>query len=568
MVCLAGVLLVASNGPQRERPSMKVRINPLAPYRGVVRRLFLLYKHTLGLMLGGLVSYVDRLPDYRRRWLRSAPSRTAAFFARLFLKRELRRQPFPVQLRRRLEMLGPTYVKLGQIMAIREDILPQDVTDELQHLLDRLPEVPFDTIQQIVEQELEAPLHELFLEFRQEPLGSASIGQTHRATTYHGKPVVVKVIKPGIRDTILSDIKLLQMLAVFLEWVIPQYQPQVILEEFCNYTEKEIDLTYEADHAELFAANFADFSPIVFPEIFRDLSTENVLCMEYFDGMKPNDPRIFDLSDADQEAIIDHGMGAIIKMLFEDGFFHADLHSGNVIVLPGPQLAFIDLGMVGRFSETIKRHMLYYFNALVSNDIDNAAKHLMAMARVGRNGDPVAFRRAVADLLRRYRVQAAHGRFSLAQLILSSLNLGGRYRIFFPVEMTLMVKSLVTFEGVGHHLNPRLDIPGLSRKHVLGIFRRRYSPERLGREIRRSIPELLDTMVQLPQLLSDGSRSLERFLNEDQPAPEKPRSTGMRSGVVSGAFILGGVFALVQVGNPAIWVPLISAGILVYWFGK
>ncbi|MFQ5584605.1 MAG: ABC1 kinase family protein, partial [Calditrichia bacterium] len=238
-------------------------VSKFAFYKSVVIRFLLLYKNAIGMMVGGFVAAVDALPPYKRKGLRSMGRRISAAFLRRFLKKEFRREPVELQLRRRLEILGPTYIKLGQIMSIREDLLPRKVTIELKKLLDNVPAVPFEIIQTIIEDSLGAPVKELFIEIKEKPIGSASIGQTHRATTSRGRPVVVKVIKPGIRETILSDLKLLQILANFMQWVIPQYQPKVIINEFCRYTEKEIDLTYEADHAELFAVNFADTPDVI-----------------------------------------------------------------------------------------------------------------------------------------------------------------------------------------------------------------------------------------------------------------------------------------------------------------
>ncbi len=543
-----------------------MKLNPIATYRGVLNRFVQLYKHVLGLMVGGFITSVRNLSPIQRRGVRFAGRRTLAFFLKFFIKKEFRYQPFEVQLRRRLEILGPTYVKLGQIMAIREDILPRHVTDELKQLLDQLPPVAFEDIREIIERNLQQKLSELFLYVDPVPIGSASIGQTHRAAMLDGRPVVVKVIKPGIRETILSDLKLLQILAHILNWIIPRYQPRVIIDEFCRYTEKEIDMTYEADHAEVFAANFAEVPEVVFPKIFRELSSRDVLCMEYLQGLKPNDPRIFELSAADQRKIIDLGTFAIIKMLFQDGFFHADLHAGNVIILPGPRIAFIDLGMVGRFNENVKRTMLYYFYALVNGDIERSAKHLLAMARVGKGGDPVGFQRSVSDLLRRYLIQARHGNFSLAQLILNSLNLSSRYRVFFPVEMTLMVKALVTFEGVGQFLTPHLDVPGLSQKHIRNVYRQHFSVENLLSEFMKGLPEMVDLLVQLPKLAADSSRSLEGYLNQE-PAEENP-FPGLKNALIGGTCLLSGVIAVVQGGHPALYMPLFAAALLFFILGK
>jgi len=533
--------------------------------RSVAYRFFLLYRHGIGLLVGGYITFVNHWLSRQEGFFRYAAARSTTFLLHPFVKKELRDQPFEVQLRRRLEMLGPTYVKLGQIMAIREDILPEKITDELKHLLDRLPQVPFEIIQQIIEESLHARLDELFLDIKKEPIGSASIAQTHLATIKRGEKVVVKVIKPGIREAILSDIKLLQISAVILEWLMPRYQPKVIINEFCAYTKKEVDLTYEADHAEIFAANFVNQPGVTFPRIYRWLSSQDVLCMEYFDGLKPNDPRIFEFDQNDLQKIVDLGAGAIIKMLFADGFFHADLHAGNLIVLPGPKVGFIDVGMVGRFDEKFTLNMLYYFHALVNGDIDNSVQYLMAMARLGKGSDPATFKRSVADLFRRYLLRATDGSLSLAQLILQALTLGGKYRVFFPVEMTLMIKALVTFEGVGLLLNPNLDIPELSRKHVRAIYAEHYSPKSLFNQLRRGVPEMVDIMVRMPEFIAAGSRYLQQIFNS--PAPENPLA-GLRSALMAGACIIGGVIAFVYEANPILWIGLFASSVAFFFFGK
>ncbi len=534
-------------------------------HRRVLHRLLLLLRHILGLLCGSHLAYVANLPPYKKRFLRSAGARFLAFLLRPFVKRELRNQPFATQLRRRLELLGPTYIKLGQIMAIREDILPKNITDELKRLLDRLPEVPFEMIQLIIEQSLGAKLSELFLDIQKESIGSASIAQTHLATTRKGERVVIKVIKPGIREAILSDIKLLQLLARVLEWLIPRYQPRMIINEFCAYTEKEIDLTCEADHAEIFAANFAHRTDVVFPRIYRELSTRDVLCMEYFEGLKPSDPQVLEFSSEDLQRIIDLGTGAIIKMLYADGFFHADLHTGNLIVLPGPKVGFIDLGMVGRFDERMKLNMLYYFYSLVNGDIESSIKYMMAMAKIGDGGDALGFRRAVSDLFRRFLLHASDGTLSLAQLILQSLKIGGKFRIFFPVEMTLMVKALVTFEGVGLMLDPRLNVPELSRKHIRAIYADHYDPEYLLTQFMRGLPELVDVVVRFPEFIAESAR----YLQETFSAPPREKlPIGLRSGLMAGACIIGGVIAFVAGAPPLLWLGLFASSVIFFFFGK
>ena len=542
--------------------------DPLAPYRGAFRRFFTVWRHVAGLLMGGHIAYVRSLPRVQKTGMRSLGKRMLSGILKPLVQSDLRDRPFPEQLRRRLEILGPTFTKLGQIMAIREDLLPEVITEELDSLMDHLPPIPFAQVKAIIERELDDPVASLFRSIDPEPLAAASIAQVHRATTHDGEDVVVKVIKPGIRDVVTSDLKLLEFFGVFLQWLLPRYQPTQIIEEFGAYTKREIDFDYEADHAEIFAANFQDVPGVVFPDVHRELSTSDVLTMEYLGGIRPGPQAVRELSEAERQRVIDLGASAVIRMLYKDGFFHADLHAGNLKILPGDrpedlQIGFIDLGMVGRFRADIRRRMLYYYYALVRGDVENAARYLLDMARVGEGGDPQGFRRAVSDMARHFLMRSKQGSISLAQVILQSLSLGGRYRIFFPVEMTLMVKALVTFEGVGRTLDPDLDVVAVSRRHVQRIFRERFNPLTLGSELLSNAPELVDVALKLPQLLTSGAAQLEESLT-DQP-PSDPLS-GVRSSVIAGACIVGGVISVVQGGPLWLSIPLfvIGAGLAVW----
>lgn len=542
--------------------------DPLKPYKGAVRRFFIAYRHVVGLLMGGAVAYARALPPERRRGLRAPGPRLMAFLLKPFVKRDLVTLPFAVQLRRRLEMLGPTFIKLGQIMAIREDLLPAVVTDELKNLFNRLPSVPFDQIREIVEQSLGLPLEDLFDDFQEMPLGSASIAQVHLAETKRGDKVVVKVMKPGIREAVIADLKLLEAVGRMLQKIIPQYQPRQIADEFSAYTLKEVDFTYEADSAEIFAANFRDMPGVVFPNMHRDLSSEDVLTMAFLDGFSPGSARAQALTDAERQRVVDLGAASIIRMLYQDGFFHADLHAGNLLILPtddGLKLGFLDLGMVGRFEEKTRRQMLYYFQALVNGDVEGASKYLTAMAQVGEGGDPKGFRRAVAETARRFILHGAKGDVSIAQLILQSVGLGGKYRVFFPVEMTLMVKALVTYEGVGRMLDPNIDVAAVSRKHVGRVFRSHFDPEALFRKLLSNAPEMIDLIVQSPQVMASGFRFLEESLNDR--SPQNPLA-GLRSSILAGACIVGGVLALIQHGPLLLWATLFVIGFLLSVFGK
>jgi ubiquinone biosynthesis protein len=510
------------------------------PPHGIVRRMLTTQRHFLGLLFGGLTAWTRDIPERGKHGFKYLLARLVALLAKPFLDRRLTRLPFPVQLRRRLEVLGPTYIKLGQVLALREDVLPASITEELKNLLDRLPVVPFPRYVELVSVALGAPAGEVFQSIDPEPLGSASIAQIHRARTREGDEVVLKLVKPGIRDTLKRDAVLLRILGFWLQLLVPRFQPRKMIGEFVEYTLKEVDLRREADNAETFAANLQDLEDVVFPKIFRRYSSRDLLCMAFLQGVKPSDPRARALPDEEKDRLVDLGAAAIIRMLYKDGFFHADLHPGNLLVLPGPKLGFIDLGMVGRFSEELRRTLLYYYYCLVMGDAENAARYLAAVAEPMSGSDVTGFRREVEEVCRRWQRASSFEDFSLAQLILESVGRGVQYRMYFPVETVLMVKALVTFEGVGHVLRPGFDVAEVSQTHINRIFLHQFSPLRLAREGLRGAPELVDALVKAPMLVTEGLRLLETTTRR----PAENPFAGLRGTLFGGFCMLAGAILL------------------------
>ncbi|MCI0409572.1 MAG: AarF/ABC1/UbiB kinase family protein, partial [Acidobacteria bacterium] len=342
--------------------------------------------------------------------------------------------------------------------------------------------------------------------------------------------------KPGVPETLQRDAKLLRMLGSFLQLFIPQFQPKQLVHEFCNYTLREVDLRREADNAETFAANFDDTPDVVFPAIYRELSDRNVLTMEFLDGLRPDTPEAQALPEDVRRRLTDLGAASIIRMLYQDGFFHADLHPGNLLILPGPQCGFIDLGMVGRMDEELRRTLLYYYFALVMGDAENSARYLAAIAEPGSGSNPKGFVRDVAEIANRWKRSSSFEDYSLGQLILDSVSRGAEYRMYFPVEMVLMVKALVTFEGVGHVLLPGFDVAEVSKRHIRNIFLQQFSPIRLLSEGMRGAPDLVDAMVKMPLLMTEGLRVLEKVAKKP---PENPLS-GLRGTLIAGSCLVAG----------------------------
>jgi ubiquinone biosynthesis protein len=532
--------------------------------QGIVRRFLATHRHLLGLAFGGLAAWLREVsPEDRwRPWILLL--RGVSAVASLGVDRRLRGAPFPVQLRRRLELLGPTYVKLGQILSLREDLLPRSITDELKNLLDHLPAVPYQRFVAEVARNLGRPVDEVFVHIRSTPIGSASIGQIHLATLASGEQVILKLVKPGIRKTLRRDTILLRLLGVVLQPFLGRYQPHRVIDEFCAYTLREVDLRLEADNAETFAASFRDRPEIVFPRIYREWSTQNLLVMEYLDGVKPTDPRALAMREKDRRHLVELGAEAIIRMLYRDGFFHADLHPANLLILPGPRCGFIDLGMVGRFDGDLRRALLFYYYSLVMGEAESAARYLTALAQASPGADPNGFRREVEELCRNWAHRPRFDQFSLGRLILESVSRAARHRLYFPVEMVLMVKAIVTFEAVGHVLVPDLDVAGLSRRYITQVLLERFDPLHLARESLTELPELADALAKTPRLITEGLLLVEQATHR----PAENPFAGLRATLYGGFCLVAGAI-LAGFGVPwPLWVFLLIVGLLLPLRGK
>ncbi|MEM8964199.1 MAG: AarF/UbiB family protein, partial [Acidobacteriota bacterium] len=482
--------------------------------RGLVLRTLVIARHLVALSLGALVAAVDRTRGGERRiGLRLVAPFTPLL--RLFLRKELRRATLAVHLRRRFELLGPTFVKLGQLLSLRRDLLSREICDELGHLLDDVPAIPYDDFAALIEEALGRPVPKMFAWIESRPLGSASIAQTHRAATVEGDSVIVKAVKPGIEKILRRDVRLLRLFSRPLDLVWRRYRPRRALLELSDYLLREVDLESEAAHAEIFAANFRQENDVVFPRIFHRYSCRSVLTMSFLPGRKPTLELAASLPAAERDRIVDLGASAIIGMIYRDGFFHADLHPANLLVMPGPKAGFIDLGMVGRLDESLRRTLLYYVYSLVTHDPDGAARHLTQAAEPLPGADTESFRRALAEINRRWQAASGRDGASLGYLVLASVELAGRYRMTFPLEMTLMVKALVTYESVGQLMKPHFDVAQVARRHVRGVLLDQLSPNR----ILHGSPEWLEALVQAPQLISGVRQLLEQTTKQSGENP-------------------------------------------------
>jgi ubiquinone biosynthesis protein len=393
-----------------------------------------------------------------------------------------------VRVRLVLEELGPSFIKLGQLLSTRADLLPADVISELKRLQDNVPPLPFSEMQRAIEEELGAPIAELFALFEEQPLASASIGQVYRALlkTDEGEiAVVVKAQRPNVAGTIDRDIDLLYLFARAIERSIPEartYMPVRLVEEFDRAIRAELDFAQEADNAERFAQNFADLGTVRFPKVYRQVSSRKAITLGYFDGQN-----VFDAvaHGASAERIAKNAVQIVVKMIFEHGFFHADPHPGNILILGKPDqpvLGLVDLGMVGRLSPRLRDRLIDLLIAAGTRDSRALANALYAIGRPSKKIDREAYEADVARLADKY-VGRKLADVSFADLIRDLSGAGVKYGIEMPTELLMVGKALMTVEGIARQLYPALDIVEEIRPYFADIVGYRYSPERLTSDL-------------------------------------------------------------------------------------
>ena len=413
-----------------------------------------------------------------------------------------------VRLRRVLEDLGPSFIKLGQIASTRADLLPAELITELRKLQDCAPQIPFSVINGEIERSLSVSTSELFEMLDEVPLAAASIAQVHRAVlrTEEGlQQVVVKVQRPGVAETIASDIDLLHMLASLIERAIPEthlYSPVGLVRQFDRAIQEELDFTQEADNATRFARNFEGDTDVRFPRVFRQASSKRIITLEYFDGKKL-DQAI--QAGASAQRIVRIALHAMVKQIFEDGFFHADPHPGNVIVLGTGEscvLGLIDLGMVGRLSPRLRDLTIDLMVAASRSDYEGIADALYAIGTPTRRVDVPAFHADVALLSERYLGRALKD-IETSVFFRDLTQLSSKYGLEIPTDFVLVGKSMMTVEGIGKQIDPTLDLFAESRPLFLNLLRRRYSPERLGMQLLRRVERLGLLTTNLPHQLQD-----------------------------------------------------------------
>ena len=395
-----------------------------------------------------------------------------------------------------LEELGPTFIKLGQILSTRPDLLPPPFVAELVRLQDRVAPFPFAEVRRQVEGELGAPLEELFATFEETPLASASLSQVHVATLPTGEEVVVKVQRPGIEEVIALDLDILRRLARLMEDELPQaelYDPAGIVEEFAHTLSGELDFVREGRNAERFRRNFADFPYLYIPRVYWERSTRRVLTLERVRGIK-----IDDIAGLDRHRVALHATEVVMQEVLEDGFFHADPHPGNFFVMPGEVIAAMDFGMVGRLSRKLREELVHLLAVAVRLDTEGVVNQLLRMSLVEQGVDRVGLRQDLEHLLQRYAGRPLK-EIRAREVMEEAMPIAFRRRLRLPNELWLLGKMLGMLEGVGLQLDPDFDPFAVARPYARRLLEELVSPAALGQRAGRSLGRWGELFLELPE---------------------------------------------------------------------
>ena len=413
----------------------------------------------------------------------------------------------PRRLRLALEELGPTFIKLGQVLSTRPDLLPPAYIAELARLQDTVPPGPWEPIKAQIEEELGSPLGELFAAFDPEPLAAASLAQVHPATLPDGTEVVVKVQRPGIERTIGTDLEILADVARLLQDRTPLgrlYDLPGIVEEFAATLRAELDFYREGLNADRFRANFADEPYLYIPKVYWQYTTHRVLVLERIYGIKIDDVEALDAAGYDRHRVALNATRMIVKEVLEDGFFHADPHPGNFMVMEGEVIGAMDFGMVGYLSRRDRADLIRLYIYVVQLDEEGVVDQLVRMGMVGGRVDRVGLQRDVGRLLRKYQGLPLKA-IRAGEIMQEAMPIAFRHHLSLPSELWLLGKTLAMMEGVGLKLYPDFDPFAVSEPYVRRFILQMASPADWGPAMLRGASEWGFLLTLLPRV---GSRLL------------------------------------------------------------
>ncbi len=475
---------------------------------------------------------------------------------------EIARLPPPERVRRAMEEMGPSFIKLGQVLATRVDIFPEDWIEAFGQLQSNAPPIAFDLIRKRMAEELGADPDDVFAFVDPKPLAAASIAQVHRARLRDGTEVVIKVRRPGIRNIIDADMRLLQRIAHIIEnesVELARYQPVAVVQQFRHSLRVELDLATECHHAERIAAELEEDSGVVIPKVYWEWTSARMNVQGLIEGHRASDLTALDQAGIDRRLIAKRGARAFFRMMFENGFFHAGPHPGNVFCLPEDRIGLIDFGMVGRLSTRRRTQIVSLLFGMVQRDAEQVSEILLEWTQDSEVREEVLVQDVDAFVDRYHSVPLSE--LDLGAMMLDIAALLREHHLALPPDLALMIKVFLTLEGLGRRLDPDFDMASEAQPYLRQSMIKRYSPQSMASQGWRALGDTLDIVSGLPQDIKRILRSARKGqvgvnvdISQLKHFGEQVDHSANRLtvGVVTASLIVGSSIALTVDGGPAL----------------
>jgi len=406
-----------------------------------------------------------------------------------------------VRLRKVLEELGPTFIKLGQTLSVRPDLVPMDLCYELSKLQDRVPPFGYEDVKKQIKESFGSYPDKLFASFDPVPFAAASLGQAHRAQLTTGENVVVKVQRPDMRKMIETDVDILYTLAQLANRYmhdIKIFDPISIIDEFSRVITKEIDFTYEAHNIDKFCKNFKESTTVQIPRVFWEYTKHKVITTEEITGIRMSDYLNQPHSDEEKKAVAANGADAILQQIFIDGFFHADPHPGNLFILPDNAAAFVDFGIVGRLDEDTRDVVVSLLIAVSTKNINGIIKALEMLGSVAEEHSLRDFKHDISDFVERF-YDIPLKQIEISTILPQAIELMTRHKLKIPPQFHVMIKAIATIDGVARQLDPDFNTIAHTRPFVEKLVHERHDPKRIFKEVALYSSELLEILKVIPK---------------------------------------------------------------------
>ncbi len=436
-------------------------------------------------------------------------TKLGTFLGKFKKTHDIEQKPAKVRFRLALEELGPTFMKLGQVLSMRPDLVPPEWSEELANLQDSCPIVPWNEIKKELEKEYGAKIDELFASIDETPIGDGSMAQVHKAIAKDGKHIVLKILRPNIEKTVKSDLEVLEAIATILNnhGAKLGFDPKEVIDTFAEALDNELDLRHEADSTKMLQAMTED-NAAIFPEVFSDISTKRILAIEEVKGAELTKWKEQNYTQEQRDKIVANGAHAVVRQTLEIGFFHADPHPGNIFVLKDEKLCFIDCGMTGRVEESMRKDLAMLLYGVSENNIDTVTKSFLRLGDISIDDvNNRELRKDLQDFIERF-TEGPLGDVDMGSMLTAFLDGLRKHNVKCPGDLILMIKALITIEGVGKELSPAFNLVDYAKPTIEKLVKSQFGFSALKNRTEISAQLWAQLAERLP---GDATRMLDRI---------------------------------------------------------